>query len=242
MAVSDYDSIIFGLDGQPVAGAVTVGNKIIEPYKLWLTIEDKDSGEEFTMHEGYITGNVSFRVKRFASNSREVMFAYIRSGVDSVGIISCYGHISDVEWLRLNYPQEYKKHIKWFSNPEVHVNSWSQFGPDGTDWGIEAYNYRIGKGKTISLKHIKEEQEWGDTWVGITPELLTEYYSWLLEDSINEYDEHGIKWFNCLPKSLPDSYNQGDAFFAKNLGFEIPTAPAGQTSPLIQGLFKQEDK
>jgi hypothetical protein len=108
----------------------------------------------------------------------------------------------------------------------------------------------------------------GEDWVGVKPESL-QLFSELITDKVRiqefctVYDSVKGKYKEMLNYEadswdIPDEFrkidvtkavrfNQGDAFFAQNLGFDIPCSPPGEAEPtvmdhIIKGIKSNSEK
>ena len=98
----------------------------------------------------------------------------------------------------------------------------SSEGRERTLFGIGCYGYR------------------GEKWVGVELETITEYMKWLTKAK----EDASLVFFNLPEFAKGLRYNQGDAYFAKVLGFETPATPPGEVQPTIMsqilGVKKDE--
>lgn len=80
----------------------------------------------------------------------------------------------------------------------------------------------------------------GSAWVGVEKSTVDEFFNWCeskrdLDFPNKIYDE----WLEKCKESSLQRFNQGDAFFAKHLGFETPSTKVGEAKdPIIFKLIK----
>lgn len=76
----------------------------------------------------------------------------------------------------------------------------------------------------------------GEEWVGVLPESI----AWFREQVKNAEKMDVPREFRDLDWSKGRRFNQGDAFFAKNLGFETPATREGETeTPILSQMLRR---
>lgn len=228
MALSNWDILAIGNDGKSCPGFYQFGSLGVEIYKNWIYLHsekmyDKNQSS-FTsnvigvIEEGDIKiGTVSIIAKR--TKLQGAVFLYATEGYGKemkiFAGIGCYGF----DDLRLQYLKDrnikYPKNALWFSTRKK-------------DKEYIGYVHN----KTETLIEIEDGFEM-NPWTGVKEETLIHFKKFLLKCVSSNKD-----WFNSIRWDELLRYNQGDAFFAKAFGEDIPASEIGQQDEplLIQDL------
>ena len=239
MALSNWDTVAFGPDGNPTTGSFALlGGATLEMYKNWVYIHHPSAwfegcgfSEDTVMQ--ITSGNLEYAgydilVERRALQS--ACFVYVSGHYSDVkgnfAAISCSAYLPLIEWIRRYDPDKLK------------------LLPDGWE---DMENFEVWsseKGSMITLfrddKIIDEVVLYGlgeepDTLTGVTEELYQDFLSWLG----TVYGDQ--EWFDKVKASEGVRYNQGDVFFAEAAGADIPGSPVGEkpADPVINGMIDQ---
>jgi len=265
MSLSNWDTMAFDKGAKPCDGVLKshTGSKV-EIYKNWAYVHDKSmwcKGGPFVedtiaqVWDGRITiSNFIISAKRYELQSAMFVFAitkkyvyhpdengkdeYDHTEYDWMAGIACCGYDDCTERLLLaagKDPKDYEG---------CDVCCGSSHGPDGDFIVLTKFSE---EGVEELVKLPQDEYEHLDSqWAGVTPELHTEFIKWLegeVEDCEMNRDETR-EWLNKVKTADPVRFNQGDAFFAENLGMPLETVGTkigeAEESVLTQALKDDE--
>jgi hypothetical protein len=254
MALSSYDLIAFDENGKQTNGILNgfIEGTSCEIYKNWIYVRDKNgwvAGREFQkptiaeIFSGYVE-MCRFSIDSTRGNQNSI-FVNIKSTAYEPFRISRMLGIGSY-----SYQPPYKKVML---EEGLDSEKWKSMGlqyevlkiPDDTKGKIDdIYIYTFENkedGKQLSFNRSGDEYNW--QYVGILPETFQEFINWLKDDDSNFYkDEEFFRLVDTIEKSNPLRFNQGDAYFAKALDFEVPTTLIGeQEEPILTQMCKGEE-
>jgi len=240
MALSNWDTIAFDENGQSCTGIFMNKQKeCIEIYKNWVHIHSprmwRDKGSFVKpiialLRSGSLDiCHFEIELKRGPQNG---VFVFASEGVRRgntyhtryFGGIGCSGYVDKVEEILKSLNRGTEEDDFWVSG--------SESGPDvkGIHY-IENYKTRE---KIVYWDEDKQgKYDYGADWVGVKKETLNEFFKWLEELAENEGDDSTKKWIKLCKKSKKLRYNQGNAFFAKNLGVNLEATKVGKAKEPI---------
>lgn len=86
----------------------------------------------------------------------------------------------------------------------------------------------------------------GGKWLGVTPRTLESFWTWMETHLASEgEDSDYAAWLKTCRAAKPARFNQGDRYFAENLGTPLSaTEPGKAEEPVLMQAFaeKKEDK
>lgn len=242
MALSNWDTLAFGPTGKPCNG-IFVSREIetsVELYKNWAYIRNpkmwtnngsfvKPTIAQF--NEGSLTiGGMELRAKRGPQSS---IFLFCKS-YDSPfspdvygGGIGCAGFDDEARLVlkSLGREGEYKPG-DWCSSTTI--------------LGGKKIHEVVNMATNETIEHKGYDLD--ELWIGVTPETLSEFMSWL-EEIVDEYGKDAEEWLVEVKASKPLRFNQGDAYFARAVGQKIPiTEPGKANGTLLNSMIKKQTK
>jgi len=236
MALSNWDTLAIGSNGKSSEGEFTFSSgTTVELYKNWayiandkMWIEGSSSFTEPTIAqftEGHIhLGGVELYAKR-GKQSGIYLFAKAGYGetLQCFGGIGCYGYGSTFKEYceQRNIPYEPYD----YSSSELVDGEWR----DTVGW--------FGKGKKKRPDLILDKDVDLNPWIGVTKETIADYKKWVTKLHKDEYIDKD--WLNSINWDELIRFNQGDAFFAEQLGTDLPaSSPEKSNEPIISQAFK----
>ncbi len=231
MELSDWDSLSFGPDGNSGSGIFIIDEWNLEIYKNWVYVR---TPETIKNNGGFVNNTICHLtegvlqlgpfiifVKRGSRQDSVFVFAYCHkynqelkeSNYQFFAGIGCCGYKTFLESIKdLKIEIEIKKEDRWFE-----TSRW-----DGNN---SIYYYENQKGERIIIaNNDKEYNEFmNNRFCGVQNETYQEFIEWLTVD-VKEFmynNENYNVWLNKIIEAKPQRFNQGDMFFAVNLGTDL---------------------
>lgn len=241
MALSNWDTLAFDTDGKPCDGSLKVDNAEVSIYKNWLYVRDKEmwcKDRSFTDETIAQINSGDVRISRFyiqakRHDERGAVFCYITSGYENIKRMAGIGCSGFLDTARI-YAE------KMGMDPK---RSW---GGGSFHGGGEDYE-TIMDWDTMEEFRVPDEFviPFEECWTGVPPEVYQAFLTWL-EEIVKDEGDEVKKWFETIKASSPVRFNQGDAFFAEQVGAETPATKIGEsTQPVFNkmiGAMKEEKK
>lgn len=253
MALSSWDTLAFGPDGKVCDGEYksVKTDHTIEIYKNWAHVGSVKSWQEGGAHcEPYIAsineGDATIgpltinAVRHNAQNSIFILATEHIYEKDKPSIvryfagIGCYGFKNEVKLAleKLGRMDELDK-FEWCSM-STHENGVSKH-----------YVEKFDKETMQRLESIETDNyDLDELWEGVNKETLNAFFAWL--DSVAErHSKYPTKdlceWIDKCKAQKPESFNQGDAYFAEKVDAEVPKSEVGseRPSPVFHGILKE---
>jgi len=246
VALSNWDTLAFNTDGKPAGGSLELpSGAVAEIYKNWLYIhhpkmQTESSGFASNCIAQIQHGEVQlagFDIIAARHDLQNSVFVFVqhheyepRKEYYMAGI-GCYGFKDNLDWLKENRPEIYKRIPEKYLDEEKYWHSSCSSYPSG-EWGAHFFpeaddNYDPDDNYQLVIKSTEcPRPELSDLWIGVNQETFKAFQEWLETVAPKEY----LAKID-LNKAL--RFNQGDAFFAANLGGETPATEVGQQQPTI---------
>ena len=248
MALSNWDCLAFDSAGSPCDGELVIpSGAAVTIYKNWLYVRHPSM---WTANGGYIKPTIAeiqhgeiniagFTIiaARHPDQNSVFVFAehieypdkddYSKQIPYRMAGIGCYGFMDDLECLKNTYPEEYKRIPDKYLDPEKYDYTRFSNYPSG-EWGFSFY----GELDHFQIQINAKKPDLDDMWCGVNLKTSVAFLEWLKKVAPAEYFEK-IKLNNAR------RFNQGDAYFASQLGTELPTSEIGKsTSPIFNQIIK----
>lgn len=258
MALSNWDSLSYGPDGLIADGEFKSAKNdcTLEIYKNWVHIGSEkmwQEGGSFT--KPYIASindaaevNIgAFSINAIRHEDQNSIFIYAEETIYHPDYlknadahppvtrrfagIGCYG-----------FANECKIYLERLGITPDPAHDW---GSSSSCGGGEPEQKHLHNYTTHEDFEVPESMWISDdeSWVGVTEPTLNAFFAWLdkLSDKGKEYPlVEFCAWVDKCRGAKPESFNQGDAFFAEHLGTETPKTEVGTSEPaspiLIQAL------
>ena len=254
MALSNWDTLAFGPDGKVCGGEFksVKTDHTLELYKNWAHIGSPKSWQEHGSHSSpYIasinSGNTTigpFSIEAERHEGQNSIFIYASEYIfqkDEVGSVArrfvgigCYGFKNEAKLVleKLGRMDEFDK-FEWITM-STYENGVSKHYVEKCD--IETCE-RL---ETIEI----EKMDLDELWEGVNKETLKAFFEWLdtLANRNSTYpDKDFCAWIDVCKSAKPESFNQGDAYFAEQVGTEIPKSEVGteRPTPVLHGILKE---
>jgi hypothetical protein len=115
------------------------------------------------------------------------------------------------------------------------VSNWS-----GTKDGNDSVGLHCFRGDEVQEFTVPYELKYQTIWTGVLPSTVIAFRAWLLTVLPKQSDKPDHEWVNAINWNHATRSNQGDAFFVKHLGGELPTSVAGEAEPPLLTIFVEE--
>lgn len=219
MALSNWDTCAFDLDGKPIRGSFISPRGVeVEIYKNWLYVRDSSIAKPT---EGGKAGGRNGGTYEFARNTvMEIQHGFL--------------HYRDVEISAVRGPQEGVYALVWSTE--------YQETPKGEKYVPPVRTGMLGCGVYGFDPDISDYDE---AWIGTTQEALQflinfavtgenhgDFRKYIDKPGVSDRQKSLFEEINFL--ATAKRFNQGDAYFADRLpGLELDQTPVGEQNPTI---------
>jgi hypothetical protein len=236
MALSNWDTLAFDHEGKSCDGEfVREGGDAVEIYKNWLYVR---SPKLWKPDPSYHTNDViaeihvgEMKVAGFDISAergpQHGVFVFLEYGPypdrKIGGGIGCSGYEDIVARI-----------LKENNRTNENLENWTSgsTSKEGGGWQNHLVNWTTGE-------EINFEGE--TQWVGVLPETLEAYFAWV-ERTHEKEEKDVMEWLEKCRAAPAQRFNQGDAFFAKHLGFETPATEIGKVeTPVLEQMLKKDE-
>jgi hypothetical protein len=210
MALSNWDTAAIDLDGNPVTGVVRSPlGVVVRIYKNWLYVEDAEAYKG-----GGFTSPVVAHINEGSLVYRDVFIEAVRGPQSGVYVVA---------WSYRD-PNDYKAGMVGMVGCGVHGYDDRTFvgvKPESLQWLQDRLRAKhVVTGQILhSSVYDGVKGSWTDDKIVLNP---YDVWDWDVPDSARQLDVRSAVRFN-----------QGDAFFASHVGFDIPGTSAGDAQPTI---------
>ena len=236
MALSNWDTLAFDHDGKTCGGVFQRdGGDAVEIYKNWLYVRSpkmwKAGASSFTkpviaeIHAGEMkVAGFDISAERGPQHG---VFVFLEYGPHTDrkigGGIGCSGYEDLVLKVLKEHGRDNEDPDDWTSG--------SSSMPEG-GWTRHILKWSTGE----EIEHSYEPE-----WVGVLPETLEAYFAWV-EKTHEKEEKDVMEWLAKCRAAPAQRFNQGDAFFAKTLGMELPTTEVGKVDvPVLEQMLKKDE-
>lgn len=229
MALSNWDMLAFGVDGQPCEGWLEnpSGNVRIEIFKNKIRVH-KDAVIIATVFNGEVEIE-RFRIEAVRYEPQDAVFCFAHycefDGSRPINLhmagIGCSGFMEEIDWLRANHPEEHAR-----ISAQIEAMDGQQIDGACEENGVLEFSIRIPSGlgyrfECISTSPSIKAPTAEDLWTGVLPSTVVAFRSWLT--TIVEPDSPWIsdslkQWYRLVQATTPLRFNQGSAYLHQALG------------------------
>lgn len=251
MALSDWDTMAFDSDGKPCNGIIEgfLEGTNAEIYKNWLYIRD---AKMWCEERGYMKPTIAeifegcisisdFDIRAVRGPQRAIFV--------SIKCIRYHEQKKDEEYREPDIRRMAGIGCDGYTDPciimmkelDLDADKWESWG-----WGHSSegtYSLCVMNRETEKLEHFNfpNDSKYEPEWIGVTDETYRAFIDWL--KSFDDDDDDYRKWISKIEASKGVRFNQGDAFFANRLGFDVPaTEIAAAEKPILQQAFEKQDE
>jgi len=228
MALSNWDVLAFDSDGNSCNGELVVPSGKVVIHKNWVSVRCSDDKYLASIQHGKVR-IACIDIVAVRHPDQDSVFVFAECTDHCMAGIGCYGFLDDLECLKKLYPEEYNRIPQQYLDADKY--SHSTFVTRG-EWGFTFDGDNDYYQVTINAKRF----DLSDMWAGVSLQTFVAFLEWLKEVAPQEYFQK-IK--------LAHRFNQGDAYFAKHLGIELPRTEIGKsTAPILSQMLEswQEDE
>lgn len=236
MALSNWDTLAINGKGESSIGECTFSSGTnIEIYKNWCYI----SNEKMWVEGGGFTSPVIAQFIQGEINIGGVQIKAARNRQDAIFLFASKGYRETLEIFAgigcSGYADRMEEYLE-LKNINIHEGE----GFWGECWsGDKTYLTFHSEGK--ELERIEVEKGFDlNPWVGVEKETLDNFKNWL-SSLFSEYDKEEQKWLSSIKWDELLRFNQGDMFFAENLGIELPASEVGTSEEPVMTQFLKEN-
>lgn len=254
MAISDYDTLALDYKGKPTNGVFKSreSGASVEIYKNWLYVRDPKSWVE----NAYFTNPTMMQVHSGALTYKDISIIASRGKENEIRCIVTTSKYNEKRKPTINRMigigvygwksriKEYLEEHEGLKN--VNEKEWENIGiSKGNSEGWDEFELltkidpkkcepvKDKNGNKIEYKVRKDFEL--TVWTGVTKEMINSLKRWVSSElQINRiFNEDEYKWFHSIDWSNLVRFNQGDAFFAENLKFNVPASKVGESDKPI---------
>lgn len=262
MALSNWDTMAFDEDGKATNGVMEgfAEGTSCEIYKNWLYVRDRKMWCE---DRGYVeptiaqinSGNVSLsdfaidaiRGPQSAIFVKVISIRYKKQidgekykppDVRRLAGIGCYGYEDP--------------HERVMDEESLNPEEWTFDGhgsctdSEGNAHLFFTFYKKTQEGeKPSKYKEIKRPAggEYETDLVGVKESTLKEFIKWLKGDEDYQWEDDYKEWVDKIEKAKALRFNQGDMFFANNVGAPLSVTPPGkQEEPMMHSIVNAMSK
>lgn len=227
MALSNWDTLAVNEKGEATNGIFQSPlGVIVEIYKNWLYIRDEKAWEE----GGGYTKPTVMQVQEGHFRYKDVTVDAIRGPKDGV---YCVVHTERFK-PELDSKERYKpENVERLAM--IGIGCYG-FDNDTGDWlGVQEAEHKFLHDWIHKMEHVTNTAYGSSYTPGEEPKRITHTF---------EYDHYDFEeWIRNIPLDKALRFNQGDAYFASKLNFEVPaTEPGKSTEPILTQSLKGEEK
>ncbi len=249
MALSNWDTLAFGEDGQSCPGEVALrGDAVLEIYKNWVYIRHPSAWFEGSDFTGDVVLQIDSGELEYAGceivvarhETQSTCFVFVADHKYSEGPpthrffagIGCSAYLSTLEYMKRHDPEK-------LALVQEHLDEgFEQCGTTWSDAGTEACLRRGDEYIDVPVYGPGEDP---DTFVGVLPEVHAAFLEWLAGVVEEGQGEQAREWLAMVRATSPLRYNQGDAYFAEHVGQGIQGTPIGEQEPTIMERLTNEE-
>lgn len=245
MALSNWDMLSFDHLGGPSNGSYISSEKYnFEIYKNWLYIKLNQEKDLFTFYEGSMEiGGCNIVACRGPQNSIFVLVTSIVSN-DRLyfGGIGAYGFDDPTERLCKTANVDSSKYHDIICSTRYNESKESFFEIRCYDIDIYKDIDQYDPEKHVHVFNVPYDESLESQWVGIVPETLEEFFKWLESLEDHKYEKSFFQWIEKCKKSDAVRTNQGDQYFADELGINSQSTKVGDKvhQPFIMQIIKSK--
>jgi len=239
MALSNWDTLAFGEDGQPTPGAFPLrGDAVLDIYKNWVYIRHPSAwfddngftgGTVMQIDEGELKyAGCDIIVARNPLQVSCFVFVADRNYLNGTNRffagIGCSAYLGLLEYIKRHDPEKLASLPEWTNGLEPAFAGWH------SDIG---HCFTFERGEEYVDVPVYGLGEDPDTYVGVLPELHAEFLGWLGNTVGRGHGDEAREWLDKVNAAGPLRYNQGDAYFAQHMEHGIPATAIGEQSTTI---------
>jgi hypothetical protein len=228
MALSNWDTLAFGLDGQPCNGVFSHEGNSVQIYKNWIYI----SSEKMWTEESGFSKNVIAAIERGTVQLAGFNIRVVEAHFCGVGV---YGFQDNVPMVLKKLGRE----------GDEDKGTWIEGSTHGGDKGAQYHIQNIETGEKIVFHDEDKDGKYEimSNWVGVEPDTANQLFEWISQLAEFEQDEGMEEWIEKCRTAKALRFNQGDQYFADNMGFDVPTTEVGEAEkPIIGNMLKDKEE
>ena len=247
MALSNWDTLAFDVDGQPCNG-VLVGfdGASAEIYKNWLYVRDP---KMWTRGRGFVSPTIAQIESGEVTVSEFQIHAERHSGQDAMFVlVECHRYEPrEVRWMAgigcsgYSNPAEAIAHAAGVDLTVWEPISYGSSGGGEAPCHIVVCNASDGRSETFSVPMVPGQDELEAQWIGVTEATRDAFFAWL-GGYVDSYNGPSQAWLAQCRASGGLRFNQGDQYFAaRTLGppvDDIATPVGAAQEPLFMQMIK----